>query len=168
MSEFNQEFNREVLTAAEREAHPAFKRLAGELQQLNFVGYWIDSGGDQFFAHAQAYSAPDAETSRKSSYDVMQRKAVKNAIDAFLCKGRKELFLEELERACRSRRITPTKLRLFELRAATEFGVDLKTLRAEAAKSKKKEAAQEPESADVLEGWRKNRVPRPRCSCNGS
>jgi hypothetical protein len=64
----------------------------------------------------------------------MQRKAVKNAIDAFLCKSEKEKFLEELAGACRSRKLTPTKLRLFELRAATEFGVSLKTLKAEAQK----------------------------------
>jgi hypothetical protein len=70
----------------------------------------------------------------------MQRKAVKNAIDVFLCKSEKEKFLEELAGACRSRKITPTKLRLFELRAATEFGVDLKSLRAEAVKSKRKES----------------------------
>jgi len=142
MPEFNKNFNRQTLTMAEVEARPEFHGRLNE-QQQNFVRHWINSGGDQTFSFEQSYSAPDAETARRGAYAVLQKTSIKNAIDAFLMKTDKERFLEELERACRSRKITPSKLKLFELRAATEFGVDLKTLKAEAQskKSGKAEAA---------------------------
>jgi transposase len=137
------DFGRETRSLEELEA----KLEAGQLgdQEKNFIRHYVTTG-DQIFAHTHAY---ESKNHRKDSYAVMLKKSIRDIIDWFLKKSDKELFLEELERACRSRKITPTKLKLFELRAATEFGIDLKTLRAEAAKSKKTEADQEGQSADV-------------------
>jgi hypothetical protein len=143
MPEFNAKFNRETLTMAEVEALPAFRNL--NEQQQNFVRHWVNSGGDQFFAFQNSYSSPDIETARKGSYSVVQRKSIREVLDAFLCKSEKEKFIEELERACRSPKITPTRLKLFELRAVAEFGIDLKSLRKQ-VKSKSDEKPETPDS----------------------
>jgi len=131
------DFGRETRTLEELEAKLDSVQL-GE-QEKNFLRHYVATG-DQIFAHTHAYESKDH---RKDSYAVMLKKSIRDIIDWFLKKSDKELFLEELSRACRSRKITPTKLKLFELRAATEFGVDLKTLKAEAQskKSGKAEAA---------------------------
>jgi hypothetical protein len=124
---------------SELESLPTFKSL--NEQQKNFVRHWVASGGDQVFSFNQTYSAPNPEIARRGSYSVVQRKSVREVLDTFLQKSEKEKFLDELERACRSRKMmTPTRLKLFQLRALTEFGCDLKALR-------KKEATQE--RADV-------------------
>lgn len=120
-------FDRETLRLEELEATSAFKHL-NEHQQ-NFVRAWIESGGDQFFAFQQAYSAPDAETSRKGSYAVVQRKRIQDVLNAFLKKSDRELFVEEVDRILRSRKPNPSKLRALELKARIVFGIDMQSLR---------------------------------------
>src|ERR1700735_898936 len=136
------DWNREHRSAEELEVYSGFTALDND-QERNFLRHLFASKGNQFFAFAQVYSAPDADTSRRGSYALMARKSVREVIEWYLKLTDREKFLEVLERACRSRKITPTRLKLFELRAATEFGVDLKTLKAEAQskKSGKAEAA---------------------------
>jgi|ERR1700733_1098532 len=127
MPEFNAKFNRETLTTPELEALPAFKSL--NEQQQNFVRHWVNSGGDQFFAFQNSYSAPNVETCRRGSYSVVQRKSVKTVIDLFLTRTPREIFIEEIDRVLRSRNPKPSKLRALELKARIAFGVDIKSLR---------------------------------------
>ena len=126
------DFGRETRTLEELEVK--LESVQANEQEKSFVRHYAVTG-DQFFSFANAYAGKDQETIRKGSYAVIQKKSIRELISWFLKKTPKEIFLEELERACRSRKLTPTRLKLFELRAATEFGVDLKALRAEAARS---------------------------------
>jgi hypothetical protein len=128
---FNKNFNRETLTTEEVESLAEFKGRLNE-QQQNFVRHWIASGGDQFFAFSHAYNTTSAEEARKGSYAVTQRKSIQTVIDLFLMRTPKELFLGEVNKILRSRKLNPSKLRALELKAQMLFGVDLKTLRAEA------------------------------------
>jgi hypothetical protein len=135
------DWNREHRSAEDLEAYPGFTSLKNE-QERNFLRHLFANSGNQFFAFSQVYSAPDAETARRGSYALMARKSVREVIEWYLKLSDREKFLSELERACRSRKITPTQFKTFELRAATEFGVSLKTLKAEdQKKSGKAESA---------------------------
>jgi hypothetical protein len=122
--------NRPTLSIEELEATQAWKAL--NVQQQGFVRVFAETG-DQFMAFSQNYTAPSAETARKGSYAVMSRASVRRAIDAFLKKSERELFIEEVRRVSRSKKVKPAQLRALELRAAAEFGIDLKSLRKESA-----------------------------------
>jgi hypothetical protein len=132
-------FGRRTMTLDELEATAAFKTLND--QQRSFVRAYAQSG-DQFWAFAQAYDAPDPETARKGSYAVMQRASVKNAIDTFLMKTEKELFIEEVARVSRSKKIKPSQIRALELRARLQFGVDIESLQKESSASPAEVAAE--------------------------
>jgi len=106
------------------------------------VRHWIASGGNQFFAFQQAYSARDAETARKGSYAIA--KSVKEVADLFLMKTDKEKFIEEIDRVLRSRNLKPSKLRALELKARVLFGVDLKSLSKKSVKSEEATASELP------------------------
>jgi hypothetical protein len=128
MPEFNDKFRRQTLTLAEVEALPEFKGKLNE-QQQNFVRHYVNSGGDQFFAFQNSYSAPNVETCRRGSYSVVQRKSVKTVIDLFLMRTPREIFIEEIDRVLRGRNPKPSKMRALELKAQMLFGVDIKSLR---------------------------------------
>lgn len=132
-------FDRETLTLAELEETAAFKRL--NEQQAAFVRTWIESGGNQFLAFQQAYSAPDVETARKGSYAVVQRRRIQDVLNTFLKKTPRELFVEEIDRVLRSRKPNPSKLRALELKSQIVFGVDMQSLRRSLKESKKAETA---------------------------
>jgi len=128
---FNKNFNRETLTMEEVESLAEFKGRLNE-QQQNFIRHWIASGGDQFFAFSHAYNTTNVEEARKGSYAVTQRKSIRAVLDLFLMRTPKEMFLEEVNKILRSRKLNPSKLRALELKGQVMFGMDLKSLRAEA------------------------------------
>lgn len=133
---FNPLFGRDTLSLEEVEALPEFRKLNSQRQ--NFIRHWIAGAGDQFFAFNQSYSAPDSETARKGSYAIARSKSVKDVLDLFLKKTKKETFLEEkkrfikeIDRVIRTQNPKPSQLRALELKASMLFGVDVKSLRKE-------------------------------------
>ena len=136
MPEFNESFGRSTLTMAEVESLPAFKSL--NPQQQIFIRGWIASAGDQFFSFKHAYSATNDEVARKGAYAITSRKSVRTVLDLFLMRTPKEMFLEEVNKILRSRKLNPSKLRALELKGQVMFGMDLKSLRAEAAPAETK------------------------------
>jgi len=136
----NLDFNRDCMSLEELYATREFRNLSAQCGC--FVDVLIQSRGDQTLAAQQAFSCVSTEVARSMSYGLLRKNSIRAVLALFFQWTPREEFLEELAEVSRSRNVGHQRMRALELRARLLFGIDLKTLDAEAAESK---AAKEPQ-----------------------